>query len=54
LSYPGQNEIAYRAHAAIYEAIAAHDPDRSERVIRGHLDQVSDLYWRASSGESAS
>jgi GntR family transcriptional repressor for pyruvate dehydrogenase complex len=47
LSYPGQNEVAYRAHADIYEAIAARDPDRSERVIRSHLDQVSDMYWRA-------
>jgi GntR family transcriptional regulator, sialic acid-inducible nan operon repressor len=47
LSYPGQNEVAYRAHAEIYEAIAARDPDRSERVIRSHLDQVSDMYWRA-------
>ncbi len=47
LSYPGQNEVAYRAHAEIYEAIAARDPDLSERVIRSHLDQVSDMYWRA-------
>jgi DNA-binding FadR family transcriptional regulator len=47
LGYPGQNEVAYRAHAEIYEAIAARDPDRSERVIRAHLDQVSDIYWRS-------
>ena len=47
LSYPGQNEVAYRAHAEIYEAIASRDPDRSEQVIRSHLDQVSDMYWRA-------
>lgn len=46
LTYPGQNEIAYRAHLAIAEAIAARDPDRSERVIRAHLDQVADLYWQ--------
>jgi GntR family transcriptional repressor for pyruvate dehydrogenase complex len=46
LSYPGQNEIAYRAHLAITEAIAARDPDRSERVIRAHLDQVAGLYWQ--------
>jgi len=26
LTYPGQNEIAYRAHAAITEAIASRDP----------------------------
>jgi GntR family transcriptional repressor for pyruvate dehydrogenase complex len=46
LTYPGQNEIAYRAHLAITEAIAARDPDRSERVIRAHLDQVAGLYWQ--------
>jgi GntR family transcriptional regulator, sialic acid-inducible nan operon repressor len=46
LTYPGQNEIAYRAHLAITEAIAARDPDRSERVIRAHLDQVASLYWQ--------
>jgi DNA-binding FadR family transcriptional regulator len=47
LVYPGQNKIAYRAHKAIYEAIAAHDADRAERVIKAHLDQVSNAYWRA-------
>ncbi len=46
LGYPGQNEVAFRAHAEIYQAIAARDVDRSERVIRAHLDQVSDMYWR--------
>ncbi|WP_119299664.1 transcriptional regulator NanR [Dongia deserti] len=46
LTYPGQNEIAFTYHAQIYEAIAARDPDRAERVIRAHLDQVADLYWR--------
>jgi GntR family transcriptional repressor for pyruvate dehydrogenase complex len=47
LAYPGQNKIAYRAHKAIYEAIAGHDADRAERVIKAHLDQVSNAYWRA-------
>jgi GntR family transcriptional repressor for pyruvate dehydrogenase complex len=47
LAYPGQNKIAYRAHKTIYEAIAAHDPDRAERVIKAHLNQVSNAYWRA-------
>lgn len=51
LTYPGQNEVAYRAHEAIYEAIAARDPDRSERVIREHLDQVAGLYWEVVGGE---
>ncbi|HEY2891458.1 MAG TPA: transcriptional regulator NanR [Dongiaceae bacterium] len=46
LSYPGQNEVAYRAHAEIYQSIASRDPNRSEQVMRSHLDQVSDMYWR--------
>lgn len=54
LSYPGQKEEvayeAYQAHAAIYEAIAARDPERSERVLRAHLDQVAALYWEVVGG----
>jgi GntR family transcriptional repressor for pyruvate dehydrogenase complex len=46
LSYPGQNRIAYEAHAAIFEAIAAHDPDRAAAVMREHLEQVARLYWQ--------
>ena len=29
------------------DAIAAKDPDRAERVIRAHLNQISNAYWRA-------
>lgn len=47
LSNPGQNQVAYRAHAEIYQAIASRDPDKSELVMRAHLDQVSDMYWRS-------
>jgi len=47
LAYPGQNKLAFRAHKAIYEAIAARDADRAERVIKAHLNQVSSAYWRA-------
>lgn len=50
LTYPGQNRVAYEAHEQIYRAIAARDPDRAERVIRSHLDQVSDLYWTVLEG----
>ena len=41
LAYPGQNKIAYRAHKTIYDAIAASDPDRAERVIKAHLEYRS-------------
>jgi GntR family transcriptional repressor for pyruvate dehydrogenase complex len=47
LTRPGQNEIAYRAHAAIARAIAARDPDRAERLMRAHLEQVVSVYWQA-------
>jgi GntR family transcriptional repressor for pyruvate dehydrogenase complex len=52
LSHPGQNYIAYEAHRAIFEAIAAHDPDRAEQVMREHLKQVADVYWQVR-GEEA-
>jgi DNA-binding FadR family transcriptional regulator len=47
LTYPGNNKIAFRAHKAIYEAIAARDADRAERMVRSHLSHVSTSYWRA-------
>ena len=45
--YPRQNQLAYRAHKAIHDAIVARDPDRAERVMRAHLNQVSSAYWEA-------
>jgi GntR family transcriptional repressor for pyruvate dehydrogenase complex len=50
LTYPGANEVAYEFHRQIYEAIASRDPDAAERVIRAHLDQVAELYWRVKGG----
>jgi GntR family transcriptional regulator, sialic acid-inducible nan operon repressor len=44
LSIPGQNRIAYEAHAAIYRAIAVHDADAAELRMREHLEQVAKLY----------
>lgn len=46
LSYPGQNKIAYQAHAAIFETIADRDPDAAAREMRAHLEQVATLYWQ--------
>jgi GntR family transcriptional regulator, sialic acid-inducible nan operon repressor len=46
LSYPGQNKVAYRAHAAIFEAIADRDPDAAAKEMREHLEQVAALYWK--------
>jgi GntR family transcriptional repressor for pyruvate dehydrogenase complex len=45
LSVAGQNEIAYRAHEAIWQAIARRDPDTAEQVMRTHLQQVAESYW---------
>ena len=39
LSYPGQNKIAYRAHASIFEAIAGQDPEAAAQEMRAHLGQ---------------
>jgi len=52
LRTPGQKFVACRAHEAIYEAIAARDPDRAERAIRAHLDQVVETYWHTQEEEN--
>lgn len=40
-------QTAYQAHKAIYEAIAAQDPDRAEAAMRKHLEQIASVYWEA-------
>lgn len=50
LTYPGANQVAYKFHEQIYEAIASRDPDKAEKVIRAHLDDVARLYWRVKGG----
>ena len=52
LRTPGQKFVACRAHEAIYEAIAARDPERAERAIRAHLDQVVETYWHTQEEEN--
>ncbi|MCB1376751.1 MAG: FCD domain-containing protein [Alphaproteobacteria bacterium] len=46
LHYPGQNRIAFDAHAAICEAIAARDPDLAAARMESHLQQIAGLYWQ--------
>ncbi len=46
LSYPGQNRIAYDAHAAICAAICAGDGNHAAELMRAHLEQVTELYWK--------
>lgn len=40
----GEDVKAYEAHRAIFEAVAAKDPDRSERAMRDHLEYVARRY----------
>ena len=43
---------AYEAHREIFEAIAARDPDRSERAMRRHLEYVARRYTRNREADS--
>ncbi len=39
---PGRPQQSHQEHAAIVEAVAAHDPDRAEEAMRSHLSHVAD------------
>jgi GntR family transcriptional repressor for pyruvate dehydrogenase complex len=39
------DEQAYEFHRAVYEAIAARDPDLAEKTMRAHLDAVTAMFW---------
>jgi GntR family transcriptional repressor for pyruvate dehydrogenase complex len=43
----GTAEEAYRAHKAIYDAIAAKDADAAESAMRDHLAHVASVFWEA-------
>jgi GntR family transcriptional repressor for pyruvate dehydrogenase complex len=45
LRHPGQKQVAYEAHAAIFAAIAERDEEAAANLMRQHLEQVSALYW---------
>ena len=38
---------AYQGHEAIYEAIAAHDPEAADQAMAEHLRMVHESYWKA-------
>jgi len=46
LEAPDQEQIAFKAHKAIYEAIAAHDPDAAEAAMHEHLTQLAAAFWQ--------
>lgn len=52
LAAGGQERTAYEAHRAIYEGIAAGDPDRAETAMRDHLEQLASTFWRQRSDGS--
>jgi GntR family transcriptional regulator, sialic acid-inducible nan operon repressor len=49
----GADLRAYRFHAAIFEAIRDHDPDRGETAMREHLEDVIRGYWATSIAKPA-
>ena len=46
LDAPRQEKIAYKAHVAIYEAIAMRDADRAEAAMADHMRQLEQTFWR--------
>ena len=52
---PGRTERSLREHEAVFSALAAHDPDRAEKAMRDHLEEVLEtLRWAmAHQGRSA-
>jgi GntR family transcriptional repressor for pyruvate dehydrogenase complex len=49
---PGQDLRAYQAHRAIFEAVAAHNPDRAENAMRAHLEYVARRYTNVVEGRA--
>jgi GntR family transcriptional repressor for pyruvate dehydrogenase complex len=52
LDAPRQERIAYKAHAAIFEAIAVRDADRAEEAMADHLRQLEKTFWRQRRGNT--
>jgi GntR family transcriptional repressor for pyruvate dehydrogenase complex len=50
LDAPRQEKIAYKAHVAIYEAIAIRDADRAEAAMADHMRQLERTFWRQLGG----
>ena len=43
----GSSEAAQRAHGRVFDAITRRDPDRAERAMLAHLEEVERYYWHA-------
>lgn len=48
----GAIKRAYLGHEEVYEAIAAHDPERADRAMADHLSYVSEMYWKSKAAQS--
>lgn len=46
LAAADQERVAFSAHKAIYEAVAARDPDAAEAAMRRHMDQLASTFWQ--------
>jgi DNA-binding FadR family transcriptional regulator len=47
----GTDELAYKSHRNIFEAIKARDDTAAGQAMRRHLDEIADRYWKAKVGE---
>ena len=47
LAVPGQEEIAYQAHRAIFDAVVARNPEAADKAMRDHLTDIEGAYWAA-------
>ena len=46
LMEPGEDKSGYDAHARIFKAVAAHDPDAAEAAMRRHLESGFRAFWK--------
>lgn len=49
----GARPDATAAHKRILDAVAARDPERAERAMRAHLEEVEAYYWQAAPAKDA-
>ena len=40
----GEDQIAFEAHQTIFKAVVERNPDRAEKAIKDHLDDVARRY----------
>ena len=50
-SIRGAVRRAYEGHEQVFAAIAAHDAEGADLAMSGHLQTVSDYYWKAMSAQ---